>query len=73
MHGSDKVAEYVVIEDCGEFAYCLDKGNASNGECPIIAWDRAAGFNGKRATDFYEFFSESSKTRKKAGMRSSAR
>lgn len=49
---------YVVIEDCGEFCYCLDTATIRDNECPVIAWDRAAGFNGQRADDFCAFLSE---------------
>jgi hypothetical protein len=49
---------YVVIEDCGEFCYCLDTEAARDNECPVVAWERGAGFNGQRADDFYAFLSE---------------
>ncbi|MWC30015.1 SMI1/KNR4 family protein [Paenibacillus sp. MMS18-CY102] len=51
-------SEYIVIEDCDEFFYCLDTGNLLDGECSIISWDRVAGFSGKRANGFYDFLSE---------------
>ncbi|MFE5320345.1 SMI1/KNR4 family protein [Paenibacillus sp. NPDC056579] len=47
--------EYIVIENCDEFYYCLDTNNLLDGECPIISWDRVAGFGGKRAESFHEF------------------
>lgn len=31
--------EYVVIEDCDEFVYCLDTSKMENNECPVISWD----------------------------------
>lgn len=31
--------EYVVIEDCDEFIYCLDTSKMENNECPVISWD----------------------------------
>jgi antitoxin YobK len=46
---------YIAIEDCDEFYYCLDLSDCSEGECSIIAWDRVAGFSGKRADTFYDF------------------
>ncbi|PLR86564.1 SMI1/KNR4 family protein [Bacillus canaveralius] len=49
--------EYVVIENCEEFVYCLDTSFISNNECPIISWDRVAGYSGKRANNFHEFLS----------------
>ncbi|WCN36407.1 SMI1/KNR4 family protein [Aneurinibacillus uraniidurans] len=49
--------EYIVIENCEEFFYCLDTGDLLNGECPVISWDRVAGFSGKRADNFYDFLS----------------
>ncbi|WP_040949838.1 SMI1/KNR4 family protein [Gorillibacterium massiliense] len=51
-------SEYIVIEDCDEFFYCLDIGNLLDGECPIISWDKVSGFSGKRAKDFYDFLGE---------------
>ena len=30
--------EYVVIEDCDEFIYCLDTSKMENNECPVISW-----------------------------------
>ncbi|MNC48922.1 Antitoxin YobK [compost metagenome] len=50
--------EYIAIENCDEFFYCLHTGNLVDGECPVISWDRVAGFSGKRADDFYSFLSE---------------
>ncbi|WP_339218452.1 SMI1/KNR4 family protein [Paenibacillus sp. FSL H8-0332] len=47
--------DYIVIEDCDEFFYCLDTTDTSIGECSVISWDRTSGFNGKRADNFYEF------------------
>ncbi|WP_246188018.1 SMI1/KNR4 family protein [Paenibacillus tengchongensis] len=49
--------QYIVIEDCGEFAYCLDTGELSDGKCPVVSWDREAGFRGRRAEDFSDFLS----------------
>lgn len=46
---------YIVIEDCGEFYYCLDLSDCSAGECSIISWSKAAGFSGKRADTFCDF------------------
>ena len=31
--------EYVVIEDCDEFIYCLDTSKMENNVCPVISWD----------------------------------
>ncbi|AIQ11226.1 SMI1/KNR4 family protein [Paenibacillus durus] len=49
--------EYIVIENCEEFFYCIDAGTLLDGDCPIISWDRVAGFSGKRADNFYDFLS----------------
>ena len=49
----------VVIEDIGEFAYCLDTSNMENKECPVIAWNRQGGLDDyNTAENFYEFFSQ---------------
>ncbi|MGZ0050647.1 SMI1/KNR4 family protein [Brevibacillus gelatini] len=50
--------EYIVIENCEEFFYCLDTRNSLDGECPIISWDRVAGYSGKRADNFFDFLSD---------------
>lgn len=47
--------EYVVIENCDEFIYCLATNKMNNNECPVISWDRISGFGGERGTDFVEF------------------
>ncbi|MCX7568634.1 SMI1/KNR4 family protein [Tumebacillus sp. DT12] len=47
---------FIVIEDCDEFYYCLDTRDFSDTECPVISWDRIAGFSGKRADHFHDFF-----------------
>lgn len=49
-------SEYVVIEDCDEFAYCLATDKMEDNECPVICWDRIAGFGGEEARNFIEFF-----------------
>lgn len=49
----------VVIEDIGEYAYCLDTSNMENNECPVIAWNRQGGLdNYNTANNFYEFLSQ---------------
>jgi len=49
----------VVIEDIGEYAYCLDTSNMENNECPVIAWDRQGGLDDyNTAKNFYEFLSQ---------------
>ncbi|WP_243291873.1 SMI1/KNR4 family protein [Bacillus sp. FJAT-47783] len=49
----------VVIEDLGEYAYCLDTGKMENNECPIIAWNRQGGLDDYvTAKNFYEFLSQ---------------
>ena len=37
--------QYVVIQNCDEWIYCLDTGNIENEECPVISWDRNEGFD----------------------------
>ncbi|EMI9089226.1 MULTISPECIES: SMI1/KNR4 family protein [Bacillus] len=49
----------VVIEDAGEYAYCLDMRHMENNECPIIAWNRQGGLDDySTAKNFYEFLSQ---------------
>lgn len=49
----------VVIEDIGEYAYCLDASNMENNECPVIAWNRQGGLDDfNTAKNFYEFLSQ---------------
>ncbi|RXZ01520.1 SMI1/KNR4 family protein [Fictibacillus sp. S7] len=46
----------VVIEDSGEYAYCLDTSQKKNNECPVIAWNRQGGLDDYNTTEhFYEF------------------
>ncbi|MFJ7747637.1 SMI1/KNR4 family protein [Peribacillus sp. NPDC097295] len=55
--GMDK--DLVVIEDAGEYAYCLYISEMENNECPVIAWNRPGGLDDYyTAKDFYEFFSQ---------------
>ena len=37
--------QYVVIQNCDEWIYCLDTDNMKNEECPVISWDRNEGFD----------------------------
>lgn len=49
----------VVIENAGEYAYCLYTSKTENGECPIIAWNRVGGLDDYyTAKNFYEFLSQ---------------
>jgi len=55
--GMDK--DLVVIEDAGEYAYCLDISEMENNECPVIAWNRPGGLDDyNTAKEFYEFLSQ---------------
>ncbi|PAF34011.1 hypothetical protein CHH69_18120 [Terribacillus saccharophilus] len=46
----------VVVEDIGEYAYCLDTSDMENNECPVIVWNRRRGLDDyNTATNFYEF------------------
>lgn len=47
--------DFVIIEDCDEYIYCLDTSKLSNGECPVISWDQFEGYDSKEADNFYEF------------------
>ncbi|TYS59879.1 SMI1/KNR4 family protein [Sutcliffiella horikoshii] len=51
--------DLVVIENSGEYAYCLYTSNMENNECPIIAWNRVGGLDDYyTAKNFYEFLSQ---------------
>ncbi|MDM5201100.1 SMI1/KNR4 family protein [Fictibacillus enclensis] len=49
----------VVIENAGEYAYCLDTDKMEQNECPVIAWDRQTGIDeANEADNFYKFLSQ---------------
>lgn len=49
---------YVVIEDCGEYYYCLDTLRIDDsGECPVINWDMIEG-DGIEYSNFLDFLYE---------------
>ncbi|WP_316397512.1 SMI1/KNR4 family protein [Metabacillus litoralis] len=51
--------DLVVIENCGEYVYCLDTSKLENNECPVIVWDRQAGIDEMiEANNFFEFLLE---------------
>lgn len=50
-------SQYVVIENCDEWQYCIDTGNLKDGECCVVDWER--GETGKRTfKNFYEYVIE---------------
>ncbi|MFM9329105.1 SMI1/KNR4 family protein [Paenibacillus mesotrionivorans] len=51
-------SNYIVIENCDEFFYCLYTGDRIEKECPVVVWDRNGGASEKRADDFYSFLLE---------------
>lgn len=49
----------VVIENAGEYIYCLNTSKMKNNECPVIAWNRQGGLDNYNTTkNFYEFLSQ---------------
>lgn len=48
--------EYVVIENCDEFLYCLDTSKMRDGECPVVFWDKVEKVRVERAENFIRFF-----------------
>jgi antitoxin YobK len=51
--------DLVVIEDGGEYVYCLFTKRMENNECPVIAWNRPGGMDDfNTAKNFYEFLSQ---------------
>lgn len=51
-------SEYIVIENCDEFFYCLHTGQVLEDECPVVVWDRGSGAGEERAEDFGSFLFE---------------
>ncbi|SFS41416.1 SMI1/KNR4 family protein [Marininema halotolerans] len=47
--------QYIVIEDCGEYVYCLDTSRMENEECPIINWAIWEPIPIDEFDDFYSF------------------
>jgi hypothetical protein len=55
--GLDK--DLVVIEDAGEYVYCLYTSKMEKNECPVIAWNRQGGLDDySTAKNFYDFLSQ---------------
>lgn len=51
--------DLVVIENSGEYVYCLYTSKMQNNECPVIAWNRPGGLDDdSTANNFYEFLSQ---------------
>lgn len=48
--------EYVVIENCDEFVYCLETSNMVNNECPVIFLEKATGIIQPEKKIFYNFY-----------------
>lgn len=52
--------DLVVIENAGEYVYCLYTSKMKNNECPVIVWNRHGGLDDyNTAENFYEFLSQS--------------
>lgn len=47
-------SQYVAIENCDEYDYCLDTRKLIDGECPIISWSRTGSVR-LESNNFYEF------------------
>ncbi len=51
--------DLVVIENAGEYVYCLYTSKMEKSECPVIAWNRHGGLDDyNTAQNFYEFLSQ---------------
>ena len=48
----------VVVEDNGEWQYCLDTENMKDGECSVVDWEQGVGIGKKKYSDFYEFLAQ---------------
>ncbi|SFT02372.1 SMI1/KNR4 family protein [Marininema halotolerans] len=51
--------QYVVVEDCDEFIYCLDTAQIKNGECPVINWAISDPVAIPQSDEFLSFLIES--------------
>jgi hypothetical protein len=49
----------VVIQDCDEFAYCLDTSKLENGSCPVVSWTFGGRFDSHESNSFFEFLYQS--------------
>lgn len=47
--------QYVVIQNCDEWIYCLDTNEIIDNECPVVSWDRINGLEGRQADNFVCF------------------
>lgn len=48
--------EYVMVEELGELAYCIDTSIFRNNECPIVSWDPInEGVGEEKFDDFYKY------------------
>jgi len=51
--------DLVVIENPGEYVYCLNTSKMEKNECPVIAWNRQGGLDDYNTVqNFYEFLSQ---------------
>lgn len=50
--------EYVVIENCDEYVYCLDTNNMANNECPVVFFEKVTGIIEPRNENFLQFLFE---------------
>jgi hypothetical protein len=50
--------QYVVIQNVDEWIYCLDTETMTNGECPVVDWDRQAGTGRHKYDNFFLFLYE---------------
>jgi len=51
--------DLVVIENAGEYVYCLNTSKMEKNECPVIAWNRQGGLDDYNTVqNFYEFLSQ---------------
>lgn len=48
---------YVVIENCDEWIFCIDTSNIKEGRCPVVDWDRK-GTTRVRYSNFEEYLKD---------------
>lgn len=47
--------EFIVIENCDEWLYCIDTGKMIEDECPIVYWNKNNKSTNLSFSNFYEY------------------
>lgn len=54
----DLPQKFVVIENCDEWLHCLDTDKITNGDCPVVDWDRKGNIGIRSFDTFLKFLEE---------------